>query len=158
MGLFWASLVAQIGKNLPAMRETQVWSLGWKDPLVEGMATHSSILAWRILWTGEPSGLQSMGSQRVRHDRMTDTFHFGFYRLFFFLRISVFLCQRPIQLWHCVEIFSSWEKQDILVVGLKSCRWLPWSEAWSWWEGPGSRVGLGLNFCSNTSCPTCICF
>ena len=47
----------------------QVWSLGWEDPLEEGMAAHSSILAWRIPWTEEPGGLQSMGSHRVRHDR-----------------------------------------------------------------------------------------
>ena len=63
-----ASLVAQMLKNLPAMHETWVRSLGWEDPLEEGMATHSSILAWRILWTEEPGGLQSMGSQRARHD------------------------------------------------------------------------------------------
>ena len=55
-------------KNLPAMQETQVGSLGWEDPLEKGKATHSSILAWRILWTEEPGGLQSMGLQRVRHD------------------------------------------------------------------------------------------
>ena len=55
-------------KNPPAMRETQVQSLGWEDPLEEGMATHSSILAWRIPWTGAPGGLQSMGLQRVGHD------------------------------------------------------------------------------------------
>ena len=59
----WASLVAQIVKNLPAMRETQVQSLGWEDLLEEGMATHSSILAWRIPWTEEPGRLQSMGSK-----------------------------------------------------------------------------------------------
>ena len=55
-------------KNLPAMQETQVRSLSQEDPLEEGMATHSSILAWRIPWTGKPSGLQSRGSQRLRHD------------------------------------------------------------------------------------------
>ena len=55
-------------KNLPAMRETWVRSLSWEDSLEKGMATHSSILAWRIPWTEEPGGLQSMGSQRVRHD------------------------------------------------------------------------------------------
>ena len=54
-------------KNLPALGEIWVQSLGWEDPLEEGMATHSSILAWRIPWTEEPGGLQSMGSQRVRH-------------------------------------------------------------------------------------------
>ena len=63
-----ASLVAQMVKNLLAMRETWVRSLGWEDPLEEGMATHSSILAWRIPWTEEPGGLLSMGSQRIGHD------------------------------------------------------------------------------------------
>ena len=53
----WASLVAQVVKNLPAMRETWVLFLDWEDPLEEGIATHSSILAWRILWTEEPGGL-----------------------------------------------------------------------------------------------------
>ena len=55
-------------KNLPTMQETQVQSLGWEDPQEEGMATHSSILAWRISWTEETGGLQSMGSQRVGRD------------------------------------------------------------------------------------------
>ena len=63
-----ASLVAQIVKNLPAMQETWVLSLGWEDPLQKGMATHSSILAWRVPWTEEPGRLQSMRSHRVRHD------------------------------------------------------------------------------------------
>ena len=56
-------------KKLPAIQETQVQSLGQEVPLEKGMATHSSILAWRIPWTEEPGGLQSMGSQRVGHDR-----------------------------------------------------------------------------------------
>ena len=55
-------------KNLPAMQETQVLYLGWEDPLKEDVATHSSILAWRIPWTEGPGVLQSMGLQRVRHD------------------------------------------------------------------------------------------
>ena len=61
------SLVAQMVKHLPAVRETQVRSLGWRDPLEKEMATHSSTLAWKISWTEEPGGLQSMGLQRVRH-------------------------------------------------------------------------------------------
>ena len=61
-------LVAQMVKNLPAMQETWVRSLGWEDPLEEGMATHSSILAWRILMAKETGGLQSMGLQRFGHD------------------------------------------------------------------------------------------
>ena len=59
---------SQMVKNLPAMWETWVQSLGWDDPLEKGMATHSSIPSWRIPWTDEPGGLQSMVSQRVRHD------------------------------------------------------------------------------------------
>ena len=59
--LSWVSLVAQMVKNSPVMQETRVQLLGWEDPLVKGMATHTSILAWRILWTEEPDGLQSMG-------------------------------------------------------------------------------------------------
>ena len=60
--------MAQIVENLPTMQEIQVQSLGQEYPLGKGMAAHSSILAWEILWTEEPSGLQSMGSQRARHD------------------------------------------------------------------------------------------
>ena len=64
----WASLLAQVVKNLPATWETWVRSLGWEDPLEEGMATQSSILAWRTPWTEGPGRLQPMGPQRVGHD------------------------------------------------------------------------------------------
>ena len=67
-------MVAQAAKNLPAMQETWVQSLGWEDPLEKRMATHSSTLAWKIPWTEEPGKLQSMGSQRIRHDWATNTF------------------------------------------------------------------------------------
>ena len=63
-----ASLVAHMVKNLPAMQETWVQFLGQKEPLVKGMATHSSTLAWRIPWTETPGRLQSMALQRVGHD------------------------------------------------------------------------------------------
>ena len=66
--MYQASLVAQSVKDLPAVQETWVRSLGWEDPLEKEMATHSSILAWKISWTEEPGGLQSMGSQRVGHN------------------------------------------------------------------------------------------
>ena len=68
----WAFLVAQLVKNLPAMQEIQemqVQSLGQEDPLEEGMATHTSILPGESPWTEDPGGLQSIGSQRVRHNR-----------------------------------------------------------------------------------------
>ena len=65
---YYASLVAQMVKHLPTVQKTRVQSLGWEDPLEKEMATHSSTLAWKIPWTEEPGRLQSMGSQRVRHD------------------------------------------------------------------------------------------
>ena len=60
--------MAQTVKNLPPMWETQVRSLGWEDPLEKEMATHSSIIAWKIPWTEDPGGPHSMGSQRVEHN------------------------------------------------------------------------------------------
>ena len=63
-----ASLVSQMIENLPVIQETWVQSRGQEDPLKKGMATHTSVLAWRIPWTEEPGRLQSMGSQRVGHD------------------------------------------------------------------------------------------
>ena len=74
----WASLVTQMVKNLPARQDTRVRSLGWKKPLAKGMATHSSILAWRIPRTEEAGRLQSMVSQTVRHDWVTCNFRQGY--------------------------------------------------------------------------------
>ena len=65
---YGASLVAQSVNNLPAVQETRVQSLHWEDPLEKEMATHSSILVWKISWTEKPGGLRSMGSQRVGRD------------------------------------------------------------------------------------------
>ena len=70
-----ASLVTQMIKNLPAIQETQFRSMGWEDAQEKGMATHSIIPAWRIPWTEEPGRLQTMGSQRVRHDLATTHTH-----------------------------------------------------------------------------------
>ena len=69
-------LGGSVVKNTSAMQETQVQSLGQEDPLEKGMASHSNILAWRISWTEEPGGLQSMGWQRVKHNRAANTFTF----------------------------------------------------------------------------------
>ena len=73
MEISGASPMVQMVKNLPAMQETGVRSLGWENPLEEGVATHSSILVWRIPRTEEPDGLQSIVSQRVRHGLVTTT-------------------------------------------------------------------------------------
>ena len=67
-------MVVQTVKNLFVMQETWIQSLSWENPLEEGMPTHSSVLAWKIPWTEEPGGLQSMGLQRVRHGWTTNTF------------------------------------------------------------------------------------
>ena len=69
-----SSLVAQRVKNVPAIQETQVQSLGWEDPLKKEMAIHSSVLARKIPWTEEPGGLKSMGLQKIGHDPVTNTF------------------------------------------------------------------------------------
>ena len=69
-----ASQVAQMVKNLPAMQENWVQSLGWEDPLEKDMATHTSILAWRIPWTEEPGRLQSMERQRIGHDSASNMY------------------------------------------------------------------------------------
>ena len=71
--VFKFSLVTQIVKNLLALQDTWVQSLGWEDALAKGMGTHSSVFAWRIPWPEEPGGLQSLGSQRVVHDWVTNT-------------------------------------------------------------------------------------
>ena len=74
--------MAQQVKGMPALQETwetRVWSLSWEDPLEEEMATHSSILAWKIPWTEEPGGLQSKVSQRVKHDWVTKHTHTQIY-------------------------------------------------------------------------------
>ena len=79
-----ASLVAQTVKHLPTMWETRVRSLGQEDPLEKEMATHTSTLAWKIPWMEEPDRLQSMGSQRVRHDWATSLTHSEVLRKFLF--------------------------------------------------------------------------
>ena len=75
-GFISNGLVVQIVKHLPAVQETRVWSLGWEDPLEKEMATHSSIPSWRIPWTEESGGLQSMGSRRVGRHWATNTLLF----------------------------------------------------------------------------------
>ena len=90
--------VAQIVKNLPAMQETQVQSLGQEDPLEKGMATHSSTLAWKIPWVEEPGRLQSMGWRRVGHDftfTFTFTFHFPALKKEMATHSSVLACSIP---------------------------------------------------------------
>ena len=118
---WWASPVAQRVKRLPAMQETRVQSLGREDPLEKEMATHSSILAWRIPWTEKPGGLQSTGSQRVGHDCATSISLsrslVGARRMLVFTVEQVFLLPREVWLTQnadaqCTVGVSEWVKAD----------------------------------------------
>ena len=104
--------MAQTVQNLPAMQETRVQSLGQEDPLEKGMAIYSSILAWRIPQTEEPGGLQSMGSQRVRHDWPTNTLTFHTHKR-----------HGPLQMRACN--FNSWSFILNLVHTWPSCPKIP---------------------------------
>ena len=105
----WASPVAQTVKNLPAMQETSVRSLDWEDPPEKEMATHSSILAWRIPWTEKPDRLQSMGLQRVGHNWVTFTQRWS-------LSITIKTCWRHSRV-HCMLLvcFTLFEHHTVCV-------------------------------------------
>ena len=120
--------MVQIVKNLPAVQETWVWSLGWEDTLEEGMATQSSILAWRSSWTEEPGGLQCMASQGIGHDWVTNTFTHTYIH---------------IHIYVCIYIYGEREKQS--TIGLP--RWyrgricLPMQEMYETRVQSQGRVG-----------------
>ena len=105
-------------KNLPAMQETQVWSRGWEDPLEKGMASHSSILAWRIP-TEEPGGLLSMGSQRVGHNWVANIFTF----------IPVNLLGRDLFEKYHAAIFCSQKEEILIILKLYSAHF-----TWQYWK------------------------
>ena len=110
----WTSPVAQTVKHLPTTRETWVWSLGWEDLLEKEMATHSSILAWKIPWTEEPGRLQSMGSQRVRHNRATSIW----------LSFASLTMPKPLTVWittNCGKLFKRWEYQTTWPASWEIC-------------------------------------
>ena len=103
----WASLVAQMIKNLPAMWETWVWTLAREDPQEEGTATHSSLLAWRIPWTEEPGGLQSMELQRVGHDwaiKHSTAATYGDHPLMETLQISILSRSYPLPRMNNIDL------------------------------------------------------
>ena len=127
------SLVAQSVKNLPAMWETWVGSLGREDPLGKEMATHSSILAWKISWTQEPGGLQSMGLERVGQDWVTNTYivysdFFSFFLLiiFFALKATIF-SKRVLFNYLFLAVLGLHRSTDFsLVVTNRGCLSLQW--------------------------------
>ena len=101
--------LAQSVKSLPAMQETWVWSLGREDALEKKMATHSSILAWRIPWTEEPGGLQSMGSQRVGHDWVTNFHFFTFPSLVYWASLVAQMVKNLPAMWEAWVQSLGWE-------------------------------------------------
>ena len=145
ISISWASLVAQLVKNLPAIRETWVQSLGWEDPLKKGTATHSSILAWRIPWA-----VYSMGLQRVGHDWATFTFKAVCIRDFMPLLgsnnkwswmdvVTMGTCEKDWETWGlclCVFLLMSVTEHDSIcemffLIGFSSVC-IPW---WLWKMG-----------------------
>ena len=122
----WIMALASLAyavKNLPAMWENRVRSLGWEDTLEMEMATHSSILAWKIPWTERPGGLQSMESQRVGHDWATNTFFHGsidIFNLFLFLMLfsSVSVFAKFFFLW---DIWFSLSQAYLFLVDSYIC-------------------------------------
>ena len=139
--LHLASLVAQTGRNVPAKQETWVRSLGWEDPLEKERTTYSSILAWRILRTGEPGGLQSMRSQRVGHDWvMTNTFYLLFHLTECFQgssllqQVSEFHCfLRPNNIPLCGYTTSYLSTHLSVNIWVISIFWLSWLMLlWIW--------------------------
>ena len=112
------SLVAQMVKRLPTVRETWVWFLGQEDPLKKEMATHSSSLAWKIPWTEEPGRLQSMGSQRVRHDLTTSSkllLKKGRVRCLWASGHNIFTNQSIYNLVFCVFLFKDTLFNELLI-------------------------------------------
>ena len=121
-----ASLVAQTVENLSAIQETRVLSLAQEDPLQKGMATHSSILAWRTPWKEDPGGLQSMGLQRVWRDWATNTFTFHFHRGCI-LREALLIIQgvhRSLKhSWHTVYMKIAGKNWGWIMRETKSIKW-----------------------------------
>ena len=139
--LHLASLVAQTVRNVPQSRRLGFVSLGWQDPLEKERTAYSSILAWRILQTGEPDGLQSMGSQRVRHDWvMTNTFYFLFHLTECFQgssllqQVSEFHCfLRPNNIPMCRHTTSYLSTHLSVNIWIISIFWLSWIMLlWVW--------------------------
>ena len=125
---FKVFLVAHMVKNLPAVQETWVWSLGQEDPLEKRMATRYSmekrmatrysILAWRIPWTEEPGRLQSMGSQRAGHDWATNTYFYLLIVTFIFIEIS-FIMKNLYVLHIFVQSIFLWSKSFLWSTSIK---------------------------------------
>ena len=133
-----ASLVAQTIKRLPAVQETRVRSLGWEDPLEKEMATHSSMLAWRIPWTEEPGGLPSMGSRRVGHDWATSLSFLSFYKNRGLLGGSV--VKNPPATQETQVPSRGWEEPLEEEMATLS-RLLAWETPWT--EEPGGLQSMG---------------
>ena len=133
-----ASWVAQWSRVHPPVQETWVRSLGQEDPLEKEMATHSSILAWKILWTEEPGGLQSMGSQKVRHNSYTQ--HMHTHNCMGYLCFWIHVNHRSVVRTDVCACTWVWEREMCVCVGgewgdLESSTelWVPWSSRILWY-------------------------
>ena len=148
----WASLVAQMAKNLPAMQETWLWSLGGEDLLKKGMTIHSSTLAWRIPWTEEPGGLSSWGAKKPDvTEQLTHTILFNqlpfhrlfwvFFNIYLFFNLFILLYQVSVVAHKIFDLHCSmWD----LVPGQGIESWPPALGAWSLSHGPPGEFQDGL--------------
>ena len=134
----WASLVAQIVKNPPAMQKTWVQSLGWEDPLEKGMATHATIIAWRIPWIEEPGRLQSMELQRVGHDWAT----------IFFIVHNLFSHSTVIDIWVVSKFLPLQTLSSFVNMSIHTCASI--SEGWNSRSGTAGIKGM-LQFLKSLS-------
>ena len=127
---YQASLVAQMVKHLPAMQETQVWSLVWEDPLEKEMATHSSTLAWRIPWTEEPGRLQSRGLQRVGHDWMT-SLSFPYHVRNYLVKVHIVSIKVSLLLLNLEWRLTEFCQKNTLVTANTLCQHKRWLYTWT---------------------------
>ena len=148
-GRHWASLVAQMVKNLPSMQETCVQSLGWEDPLEKEMTTHSSILAWKIPWTEETGGLQTKGSQRVGHDCVTFTFRHCTCAVLWTLPALQLCPARPHPLLICMLLEINPLPWRLINVLITSCAEISPSQDSEWTWGP--PLSSSVSCCSGSS-------
>ena len=139
----WASPVAQMVKNLPAMQETWVWSVGWEDLLKKGVTTQSSALAWRIPWAEGPGRLQSTGSQRIGHDCVTNTFIFSYWGRTRASQLALVVKNPPASAGDVRDAVWSLGCEDPLEEGMAAhSSILAWRVPWT--EEPGGLQSMGL--------------
>ena len=142
----WVSLVDQKIENLPGMQETWVRSLGWEDPLEKGISTHSSSLAWGILWREEPGKLQSMGSWGVEHNWVTSTFSLTSQCRMISAKTELLQACMLSHFSHVQLFVILWTAAGQALLSMGFSRWEHWSGLWC--PSPGDLPDPGIELVS----------